>query len=259
MPISSLWPNGWGVGLLIQRLWISVLPGVYLLRSAAGWPKICRLEPEICSFGLKICEFEPEICSLGLKICSMLLVCCCWQRPVSTVCFDDGAGCELASLTTCNVAEACCCCLRPAVAVVPEILGLSWRSVVLLPEVLLKICCFLLRSAANACSCVVYWSAAMRLKINSWICCSLAEDWTWALTWVFHPVFMDRMVVFCKQMRFMENAYSSDMIQQNMQVVSLTSSAWLYVFGVLLLWDKWKNLTILKLTLWFWGFYAKIL
>ena len=42
---------------------------------------------------------------------------------LAEACFDDGAGCELASLTTCNVAEACCCCLRPAVAVVPEILA----------------------------------------------------------------------------------------------------------------------------------------
>ena len=149
---------------------------------------------------------------------------------LAEACFDDGAGCELASLTTCNVAEACCCCLRPAVAVVPVIFGLSWRSVVLLLEVLLKICCFLLRSAANACSCVVYWSAAMRLKINSWICCSLAEDWTWALIQVFHPVFMDRMVVFCKQMRFMENAYSSDMIQQNMQQLSAWLAQHRYMF-----------------------------
>ena len=72
------------------------------------------------------------------------------------------------------VAEACCCWLRPAVV--------------------LEICCILLRSAAFVDLCHVRESAALWQKIGREL----------SSMRVFHPVILDRFVVFRGQMRFME-------------------------------------------------------
>ena len=106
-----------------------------------------------------------------------------------------GSNLALVLTTTGFVAEACCCWLRPAAAVVLGICSFGWGSVVLLSG---RAAEDLLHFAEICCVCEIWChvreSAALWQKIGREL----------SSIRVFHPVILDRFVVFRGQMRFME-------------------------------------------------------